>query len=232
MLPRRVRIVEVNLAAESYPMAIGRDQRKQHRSLTYKINLGHGIGDQIVIPTVGDVWWIDRRIGGNWMLSHRESLDEARSGGTPSPNPPGAVVAYAGEAAPPGWLLCDGSAVGREAYAALFAAIGTAYGAGDGSFTFNLPDLRGRLPFGWVGEAPPGSPTSGLVLGESSGTQGNLDHSHPIQTNRFAGSGGGGGPIPVTRTDLEDHRSSRAPGAQMSDADRPPYLTLNFIIRT
>lgn len=47
-----------------------------------------------------------------------------------------------------GCLLCDGSAVSRTAYAALFAAIGTTYGTGDGSTTFNVPDLRGRVPLG------------------------------------------------------------------------------------
>lgn len=47
-----------------------------------------------------------------------------------------------------GFLACDGSAVSRSTYAALFAAIGTAYGAGNGSTTFNLPDYRGRGPVG------------------------------------------------------------------------------------
>jgi microcystin-dependent protein len=51
-----------------------------------------------------------------------------------------------------GWLACDGAAVSRTTYAALFAAIGTAYGAGDGSTTFNVPDYRGRAPVG-VGTA-------------------------------------------------------------------------------
>jgi len=63
--------------------------------------------------------------------------------------PTGSLVMWAGTAPPVGgWLLCDGSAVSRTTYAALFAAIGTAYGTGDGSTTFNLPDLRGRTAFG------------------------------------------------------------------------------------
>ena len=61
--------------------------------------------------------------------------------GTPS----GAVVAFAGAAAPTGWLLCYGQAVSRTDYSALFTAISTTYGVGDGSTTFNLPDLRGRV---------------------------------------------------------------------------------------
>ena len=48
----------------------------------------------------------------------------------------------------PGWLICNGAAVSRTTYATLFAVIGTTYGAGDGSTTFNLPDLRGRTPIG------------------------------------------------------------------------------------
>jgi microcystin-dependent protein len=57
--------------------------------------------------------------------------------------PSGAVLPFAGNSAPDGWLLCDGSAVSRTTYAALFAAIGTAYGSGDGLTTFNLPNTQG-----------------------------------------------------------------------------------------
>src|SRR5258707_6849253 len=60
----------------------------------------------------------------------------------------GAVVGYAGSSAPSGWLFCFGQNVGRTTYATLFAVIGTTYGAGDGSTTFGVPDLRGRVPFG------------------------------------------------------------------------------------
>ena len=58
---------------------------------------------------------------------------------------PGEVIAYAATTAPTGWLVCDGSAVSRTAYPSLFAAIGTLWGAGNGSTTFNLPDFRGRF---------------------------------------------------------------------------------------
>ncbi|WP_455027224.1 phage tail protein [Neisseria elongata] len=63
--------------------------------------------------------------------------------------PSGAVMYFAGQTAPAGWLKANGAAVSRTAYAALFAAIGTTYGAGDGSTTFNLPDLRGEFIRGW-----------------------------------------------------------------------------------
>ena len=67
----------------------------------------------------------------------------------------GAVMAFAGSTSPAGWLLCDGSAVSRTTYAALFAVIGTTYGSGDGSTTFNLPNLADKFI--------QGSATSGTV---------------------------------------------------------------------
>lgn len=60
----------------------------------------------------------------------------------------GVVLPFAGASAPNGWLLCYGQAVSRTTYAQLFAVIGTTFGAGDGSTTFNIPDLRGRVPAG------------------------------------------------------------------------------------
>lgn len=68
--------------------------------------------------------------------------------GTVQVIPTGMINPFAGTAAPTGWLLCDGSAVSRTTYAALFAVTGTAYGSGDGSTTFNLPNLKGRTPAG------------------------------------------------------------------------------------
>lgn len=63
--------------------------------------------------------------------------------------PAGAVMTFAMNAPPAGWLKCNGDIVSRTTYAALFAAIGTTYGAGDGSTTFNVPDLRGEFARGW-----------------------------------------------------------------------------------
>jgi len=62
--------------------------------------------------------------------------------------PPGVLMPFAGVAPPAGWLVADGSAVSRADYPQLFAAIGITYGAGNGSTTFNLPDMRGRAPIG------------------------------------------------------------------------------------
>lgn len=64
--------------------------------------------------------------------------------------PIGGIMPYAGETDPAGgaWLICDGRAVSRSTYSALFGIAGTLYGAGNGSTTFNLPDLQGRFPIG------------------------------------------------------------------------------------
>lgn len=67
----------------------------------------------------------------------------------PSAMPPGAVQWFAMTNTPVGWLECNGAAISRTNYAALFAAIGTTFGAGNGSNTFNLPELRGEFFRGW-----------------------------------------------------------------------------------
>lgn len=72
------------------------------------------------------------------------------------------------------WLICDGRAISRSQYATLFALIGTTYGSGNGSSTFNIPDLRQRMPMGLKGS---GSAGSGQNLGERGGT---IDHTHAV----------------------------------------------------
>lgn len=62
--------------------------------------------------------------------------------------PVGVINPFAGSTAPTGYLLCNGSAVSRTEYSSLFDVVGTTYGVGDGSTTFNLPDLRGKIPVG------------------------------------------------------------------------------------
>lgn len=105
--------------------------------------------------------WVDRgaysaTISGTGITTYTESFDAATSSDAsvdpkwmdPAVLIPGEVKQYAGSTAPAGWLICDGAPVLRGTYTALFAAIGTAYGVGDGSTTFNLPDFRGRSPVG------------------------------------------------------------------------------------
>ncbi len=68
----------------------------------------------------------------------------------------GTIIDYAGTSAPAGYLNCDGSNIGRTTYAPLFNAIGTTWGVGDGSTTFNLPDLRRHITMGSGGTAVSG----------------------------------------------------------------------------
>lgn len=84
-----------------------------------------------------------------WMLNSDGSLSsEFLSEVAATVVPTGVVVYAAGSDLGSGWLLCDGSQVSRTTYANLFDVIGTRYGAGDGSTTFTLPDIRGRSPIG------------------------------------------------------------------------------------
>jgi microcystin-dependent protein len=98
---------------------------------------------------------------------------------TPSPVPVGGIVAYGGAAAPSGYLLCNGSLVNRTTFADLFTAIGILFGAGDGSTTFQLPDLRQRFP---LGKAASGT---GSTLG---GTGGLIDHVHTGPSHTHTGT--------------------------------------------
>lgn len=68
--------------------------------------------------------------------------------------PSGAILPYGGSTAPSNFLLCDGSAVSRTTYSTLFGILSTTYGIGDGSTTFNLPNMKGRVPVGYSASAP------------------------------------------------------------------------------
>ena len=93
--------------------------------------------------------------------------------------PVGSVTAFAGSSAPAGWLICGGQAVSRSDYSGLFSVIGTTYGSGNGSTTFNIPDLRGRTVAGeddMGGTAAnrltaAGSGITGTTLGASGGAE-------------------------------------------------------------
>lgn len=98
---------------------------------------------------------------------------------TPSPVPAGGIIAYGGAAAPTGYLLCNGAVISRATYADLFTAIGTAFGAGDGSTTFGIPDMRQRFPLGVAASG------TGSTLGGSGGT---IDHTHTGPSHTHTGT--------------------------------------------
>lgn len=100
---------------------------------------------------------------------------------------PGDLKLAAG-AVQPGWLICDGTAYSRSTYANLFTAIGTAFGAGDGSTTFNVPDLRGRVPLG----AGAGSGLTARTLGQSGGEESHVLAKSEMPVHNHGGATGGG----------------------------------------
>ena len=152
----------------------------------------------------------------------------------PDAVPPGTIAMHGG-ARPSGWLNCSGSAVSRTTYPELFAAIGTRYGQGDGSTTFNVPDLRGRFPLG---------STSSVVLGDTGGEAAHTltvdempEHAHELggvrqdggtgaDRNKLVGTTGVAAIVPAAST-YGVHNSGRG----QAHNNMPPYLNLNFIIK-
>jgi microcystin-dependent protein len=139
--------------------------------------------------------------------------------------PVGIFFPYAGAAAPSGYLLCDGSAVSRTTYAALFATIGTAYGVGDGSTTFNVPDMKGRVPAGKEASATRLTAThfggNSTVLGATGGLESNnviLTHTHTadaVAGHTHFTAVAGTGTVSLT--------ASNAIGRQFNDASVSSY---------
>lgn len=85
--------------------------------------------------------------------------------------PAGLILPYAGSSAPTGYLVCDGSAQSRTTYATLFGIVGTTYGTGDGSTTFNVPDLRGRVI---AGQDDMGGSSANRLTGLTGGVDGDV----------------------------------------------------------
>lgn len=115
------------------------------------------------------------------------------------------------DTAPSGWLICDGSAVSRTTYADLFAVIGTTYGAGDSSTTFNIPNFKGNTP---VGKADSGEFDT---LGNTYG----FANSEAINTSSSSAASGG-----------DFNAITSVSYAGTVSANYQPSLTVNFIIKT
>lgn len=153
--------------------------------------------------------------------------------------PTGSVISFIAQAAPGGWLLCDGSAISRETYARLFAIIGTTYGSGDNSTTFNLPDMRGRVPIGFgTGSglttrnlaATGGAETHTLTIGEMP------SHNHGGVTGPGNHSGAqgilaAGGGNDVAEDQGTHTHSISAQGGDGAHNNMQPFLVLNYIIK-
>lgn len=103
----------------------------------------------------------------NAWIAVKHGINSA--GGATDNFPIGSIIAYGGTEIPNNWLVCDGSAVSRETYKELFEKIGTIYGDGDGSTTFNLPNYGGRVPVG-LDKNDTDFDTLGATLGEKKHT--------------------------------------------------------------
>lgn len=140
-------------------------------------------------------------------------------------------VTWSARAGKMGWLLCDGSAISRTTYADLFAEIGTAFGAGDGSTTFNLPDGQGRALIG-VGA---GVSLTARALGDAGGEEEHQltiaelpAHTHPYtRVTSGGGQGGGGSAAHNSTADVTGSEGGDTPHNNMQ-----PFLALNMFIYT
>ena len=139
--------------------------------------------------------------------------------------PAGAVMPFAMSTVPSGWLECNGAAVSRSTYSALFSAIGTTYGAGDGSSTFKVPDMRGEFPRGWDNSR---GIDSGRGIGSS---QADDFKSHSHTRSATNGFGGGGAAFDVTRGSLDGGPFTATTSATGGTETRPRNIALMYCIK-
>lgn len=163
---------------------------------------------------------------------------------------PGFVIAYGGSTEPDGWIFCYGQAISRTTFAELFGVIDTAFGAGDGSTTFNVPDIRGRVIAGkddMGGSAASritagGSGITGTTLGASGGAQTVTiststmpTHAHNIVGNDNDSGGGVGGKRPLISTatgSVTTNYSTDNNGSGGAHNNMQPTIILNYLIKT
>lgn len=150
----------------------------------------------------------------------------------------GTILPFSGSTLPTGYLFCDGSAVSRTTYAGLFAVIGTAFGAGDGSTTFNLPNLNGKVPVGLDS-----NDTDFDTLGETGGEKTHTltinempSHTHTpsvvINANAQGYTAGSNWSEGVyTRSIAGDSLALNNTGGSQPHNNVQPYLVVNYIIK-
>ena len=186
---------------------------------------------------------------GNVFIDYGEERIEIISSGgniTGDTLPIGSITAYGKETAPANWLICDGSAVSRTSYADLFAVIGTKYGEGDGSTTFNLPNLKGRAPvgldsndtdFNTIGNTG-GEKTHTLTIDEMpSHDHGEVfpskyGYEYPLLTKNGSGSSKNGIMPSLEISEITDFQTmTGTTGEGKSHNNLQPYQVNNFIIK-
>lgn len=144
----------------------------------------------------------------------------------------GVISMYGGTAAPMGTLLCNGSAVSRTTYSRLFGVIGTIYGSGNGTGTFNLPNLQGRVPVGLKSTEPVFN-----ALGNVGGTGAHtLSVSEiPPHTHTYENQSNTANPaVSLTTMDVADNvnvsQTTGSTGGGLAHNNLQPYIVLNYII--
>jgi len=138
---------------------------------TGSLQLPSGTTAQRPTPATGDIRF-------NTSLTQFEGYNGTAWGEIANGVPAGSVFSFATTTVPSGYLECNGAAVSRSTYASLFSAISTTWGVGDGSSTFNLPDLRGQFVRGWDNSA---GIDSGRSFASSQSDQ-NKQHNHTATT--------------------------------------------------
>ena len=171
---------------------------------TGSLQLPTGTTAQRPTPATGDIRF-------NTTLTQFEGYNGSAWGEIANGVPAGSVFSFATSTVPTGYLECNGAAVSRSTYASLFSAISTTWGVGDGSSTFNLPDLRGQFVRGWDNSA---GVDSGRSFASSQSDQ-NKSHNHSINDSghnhtigNWGGSFGGGSGATVFRSDSSGTNSS------------------------
>lgn len=176
-------------------------------------------------------------IDGNGNLYAQGNKKIYHEGNPPPPSetsPAGAITQFAGLSIPSGWLDCNGQAVSRSTYSNLYSSIGTVYGTGDGSTTFNLPDLKGRIPVGLDGTIASFN-TMGKTGGEAAHTL-TIDempaHTHQLYGDNDSGPDGGDtiATDDVPDTSLESG-SCGSTGGDQSHNNLQPYIVMKYIIK-
>lgn len=156
--------------------------------------------------------------------------------------PTGAVIAWSTATAPSGYLLCDNAAVSRTTYATLFGVIGTTYGAGDGSTTFNVPDMRGRTIVmldggaGRLTSASSGGANANTLAGGGGAQTHTLttaempSHTH---THSRVQNGPGSGAFIAGGADkgYETGISTTSTGGGGAHSNTQPWIAINYIIK-
>lgn len=152
--------------------------------------------------------------------------------------PAGTILDFAGSTAPSGYLLADGSNVSRTTYSRLFTVIGTTYGSGDGSTTFGLPDLRGRVTIGLDGEA--NRITSASTGGANADTLGGVGGSqtHTLTVNELPQVtirdvlAGPGSTLENAVAGENFDLNTRVIGGGLAHSNTQPWIAVNRIIKT